>query len=221
MIRSMRFGTTSLTLQLAAMLCFAIAATGSTVAQSAQTDATGGAQQAIEELVQLDEIQVRGKRLARAIEDAEDDFFARYNQLNRNTDYDVSCDDMRLSGSLVITRVCVPNFLAIFQADQASQAVSFPGCPTGRTVTQATGSYMADGSYQAQLYGDPCSGWTMQAPGPSAAAVAMHHRARYAANVMRVLKSDPQLMEKAGTLATLYTEMQQVQRRYTKVRSTR
>ena len=42
----------------------------------------------------------------------------------------------------------------------------------------------------------------------------------YAINVMKVINSDAQLREKAGRLATLYTEMKSVQERYIEVRGT-
>lgn len=68
---------------------------------------------AVEDLIELDEVWVRGKSLTRLIEEAENALFARYNELNTNDSYDVHCGDAVLyRGSLIMTRTCVPGFLA-------------------------------------------------------------------------------------------------------------
>src|SRR5690606_610822 len=63
--------------------------------------------------MQLDEVWVHGKSLARRIEQAEDDFFQLYNALNRDDRFDVLCGDMALhAGSMIMRRTCMPGFLA-------------------------------------------------------------------------------------------------------------
>lgn len=75
--------------------------------------ASTGTGQPLAELVELDEVWARGKSLKRQIEEAEDAFFARYNELNTNDSYDVHCGDVVLSRfSMILTRTCVPGFLA-------------------------------------------------------------------------------------------------------------
>lgn len=74
------------------------------------------------QLQELDEVIVRSKRLAVVIEEAEDNFFKLYNQLNKDDEYDVSCPRLNLSadaGSRVNTRLCLPGFVATAIADYA------------------------------------------------------------------------------------------------------
>lgn len=203
---------------LALMLCAGVASIASAATEPTDTATASASRQApVEDLVQLDEIQVRGKRLARTIEDAEDDFFQLYNALNKDNNYDVTCGDMRLNGSLVIQRTCIPGFLANYVMDQNGIATS--GCARTSLGPVAVSSPAGNGN--ELFYVDPCPGSRPRLVTVSADALAFHHRARYAATVVRVVKSDPRLLQKAATLTTLYQEMEQVQGRYKRVRESR
>jgi hypothetical protein len=87
---------------------------------ASEAPAAGPAAQ--EQLELLDEVIVRSKRLALVIEEAEDDFFKLYNQVNKDDKYDVSCPRLNVSadsGSHINTRVCLPGFVSSAIADYA------------------------------------------------------------------------------------------------------
>ncbi|HUG73726.1 MAG TPA: hypothetical protein VMK82_09900 [Steroidobacteraceae bacterium] len=169
------------------------------------------AQQPVEELQQLDEIWVRGERLAQVIEDAEDEFFALYNKLNENRRFDVHCGHVALSrDSLIMTRACVPGFIA-GGPNHYSQAWS---CPTfsRRSGFAFTGSgsgieFIHPGSHSAGICRPASMG-----------AVSTVRRQEYADNVLKVIYGDPQLLDMAGDLASLYREMKLTQQRYVTVK---
>jgi hypothetical protein len=62
---------------------------------------------------QLDEIIVQGTRLwqmHKALTDADDRFFARYNEINKDHDFDVHCDMEAPLGTRIKQRICRPAF---------------------------------------------------------------------------------------------------------------
>jgi hypothetical protein len=62
---------------------------------------------------QLDEVIVQGTRLwqmRKAVTDADDRFFARYNEINKNHDFDVHCDMEAPLGTRIKQRTCRPAF---------------------------------------------------------------------------------------------------------------
>jgi hypothetical protein len=66
-------------------------------------------------LEDLDEVMVRGRRVAIAIADLEDDYYKLYNKLNKDNSYDVHCyylnTDPDNPGSALRSRVCMPEFV--------------------------------------------------------------------------------------------------------------
>ena len=64
----------------------------------------------------LDEVVVRGRRAAIAIADIEDEYYALYNKLNKDNNYDVHCIYVNTNpdnpGSAILSRLCLPEFLS-------------------------------------------------------------------------------------------------------------
>lgn len=58
--------------------------------------------------------------LEKLIEQAEDDMFAKYNELNLDDDYDILCQNIRPTGSHIRVRSCEPVFLDKARADNHS-----------------------------------------------------------------------------------------------------
>jgi hypothetical protein len=60
----------------------------------------------------LDDVVVRGKHLAEEIEEAENRFFALFNELNKDDRYDTRCVYSRVrSGGRMQSRICLPEFV--------------------------------------------------------------------------------------------------------------
>src|SRR5690606_37366877 len=93
-----------------ASLGFAFALAGTAAAVQTTGDEAPGSDAP---MVELDEVWVHGKSLARRIEQAEDDFFRLYNALNRDDRFDVHCGAVALhAGSMIMRRTCMPGFVA-------------------------------------------------------------------------------------------------------------
>ncbi len=176
------------------------------VAPCVAADAT--APQAIEEIQELDEIWVRGKFLSEVIEAAEDDFFKRYNKLNKDQKYDVYCGVMALNSSMIMVRQCVPGYIVNNSYDYRTNTVS---------LGSSCESYSGTVSY---FCGPSATGSPSypQSVLPSPELLAMAQRPVYARNVLQVVTSDPQLREMVGGLRGLYEEMELTQQRFVKVR---
>ncbi len=213
MTSRMRSGTSQLYAALAAMLCMGMA-TGAGAAIEPSATATGAAptaQQPVEELEVLDEIRVRGKSLARDISDAEDDFFKLYNKLNRNAEYDISCGQMSVNGSLIRTRFCVPGFLTAFASAPAYFGPSYvcnssSAFRSGFDLNSSEPYYQGGGCFHAPMVTTP-----------TAAALVMHKGEAYVDHVIDVINSDPRLKAKVRNLDALYAELQRTQGRYVQV----
>jgi hypothetical protein len=155
-------------------------------------------------LPELTEIEVHGKRLRIAISDAQDDFFALYNKLNKDHDYDTSCVNVPLNADTQITqRMCIPGFYADALADQ----VYF------QEECKAPASQTDDQGNTIDFSPPPC--YTPPAP----QLVLVSRAQAYANNLMKVIKSDPRLEEKAGHLDDLYRELYTVQQQYVKAKA--
>lgn len=238
MNRRMHISISSFCPALAGMLCMALAAGAHAATDSASVAAPAAAPQSGGEVVELKEVWVYGKKLAARIADAEDDFFRLYNKLNRNSDYHITCGDISLErGSMIMTRVCVPEFLATTAVSTDTgyydgyydyvgyyQAYNTAGCTGGRSSMTR---YEADGLvYTSNLGNLACSfmptyhrGSRLAGTGYySIAAASPEMRSEYAANVLKVIKSDPQLLAKAVDLAVLYGEMETTQANYAEAR---
>jgi hypothetical protein len=178
------------------------------------------AQKPVEQLDELDEVWVRGKSLSEVIEVAEDDFFVLYNKLNKDSQYDVHCGRMSLNnGSMIMVRKCVPGFIVYNYSNGLGQ-VSF-GCNGGMVSGFSEGmsySSFASGCSIGSAYG------TSPPPSmavPSAEQMLMAKGEAYGANIVKVVKSDPRLLEKVRSLDGLYKEMDMVQGQYVKVKGDR
>lgn len=186
----------------------------------------------IEELVELEEVRVRGKLVANAVITAENRVFMRYNELNKDNRYDVHCRDVRARDSLALLRICVPEFLSMSIAP-ALVPTSFSGRSFGTYYSQCGGmSAMTDGSGNA-FHSSSCSTGGIASMGgpffsgnyyggsasnPSAGAVRVvaspERIAEFKQTMTRVISSDPQLQGMAAELIGMYEEVERVQDRY-------
>jgi len=62
--------------------------------------------------------------LQKLIDEVEDDFVNRFNELNLDDDYDIHCDNVTPTMSHIKTRVCEPSFYIQARADNASMYVT-------------------------------------------------------------------------------------------------
>jgi hypothetical protein len=149
---------------------------------------------------ELEEILVRGKRLRELIAEAEDDFFALYNRLNKDDDYSTSCIYVNTDTDTQIrSRLCIPGFMADALADQ----VYF------QEQCQSPGQDEEGNDYPPP----PC----YTPPPPQL--VLMERSAQYANNLMKVIKSDDRLGSMAGNLDDLYRELVGIQQQYIRVKT--
>lgn len=75
----------------------------------------------------LDEAVVSGTRLwdlRQAVIKADDAFYALFNELNQNDDFDMHCRVERLIGLHITQRMCRPGYLEAAQADEAREALA-------------------------------------------------------------------------------------------------
>lgn len=188
-------------------------------------------------LEELKEVWIRGKRLSNVIEDAEDDFFDLYNKLNRDNQYDVYCGSMALyNSSMIMVRKCVPGFIAhTGDAFGRVRYTQFGGAFYGSTGYYGGSRFGAWGAwpdspysdygynsfYTGYGYGDAFA-YAPSIPvyaGPSSAELLMSKRPAYGANLLKVVNSDPQLLEMVRGLDVLYKEMDQVKGHYVQVKA--
>lgn len=170
----------------------------------------------LEELTKLEEVRVRGRLVANAVVAAETRFFRLYNQLNKDNRYDVHCGDMRLDDSLVMVRTCVPEFLDRYRP---AQPYWIPTSAPPTCVGFCSG--MRNPGFTGRYFGTPpdippvgeVAIWT--AP---PILVPETVRTEYKQNVLRVIHSDPELLELASTLAGMYHQMDRVQGRFMQLR---
>lgn len=186
----------------------------------------------VEELVELDEVMVRGKLVANAIITAENIVFRLYNNLNKDNRYDIHCLDLQLNRyRLSMLRTCLPEFLSSYTTprfhptaftggfvgmqscggrsgvDSNGNMYSMTSCP-GASYSGASGSF---GTYATPYYGNPAA---RSAPLALTGIVPDDRITDYKENLQRVLGSDPQLLEKANQLAGMYREVERIQTRY-------
>jgi hypothetical protein len=206
----------TLGLVLAAIASMAWANTARAAAIESPTLVTSpdSTQKPIEQVEELDEVWVHGRRLSEVIEDAEDDFFLLYNKLNKESQYDVFCGRLSLnSSSMIMVRRCVPGFIVYnFGEDYGGVKIS---CPSSSSPI-----YTADIPYARAM---PC----LYRPAFASPSVALSvstadqlivRGPAYSANVVKVVRSDPRLLEKLRNLDGLYHEMDVVQRRYVMIK---
>ena len=171
-----------------------------------------------EQLVELDEIWIRGKGLSQQINEAEDAFFAAYNKVNRNYEFNITCGEVSLNpGSMIMRRVCVPGF--VMNAFWGGRAGS-----TSRVIYTNCG-YAAGGGMNGGLGMDlvsSCGGISHSIPPidatPSAAALIAARSQELAVHMMMLINRDPQLKQMAGRLDDLHGEFQSMRTRYERIR---
>lgn len=86
---------------------------------------------------ELDEVVVRGTKLwqmREAILNAEKRFYALYNELNTNDDFDVHCDREAPLGSRILRRVCRVSYVADAQAEYAQALLAGYDAPDPELV---------------------------------------------------------------------------------------
>lgn len=87
-------------------------------AAAAQQEQFPGETQAMQE---LEEIIVRGTTIQEQIAERENEFFKLFNEINKNNDYDMNCAMVNIDpdnpGSRLMSRVCMPSFVANAVAD--------------------------------------------------------------------------------------------------------
>lgn len=211
MSKRMRSVTTNLCLAIAATFG-AVLATDVCAATDTSITADASAPAAAQPLEQLGEIWVRGVHLARAITDAQDDVVRLYNKLNKDYRYGVTCGYASISrGSMIMSRVCMPNI--VVDSMRNSYPVTDYGGGGGGFCYGGGGTDMNGQRYYSGGY---CQ--SSPAPvtfvGPPVEAVMMEHRKDYEANVVKVLNSDPQLLQKYNHLVALRQEMAAAQQQY-------
>jgi hypothetical protein len=228
-----RLGTSTLSLLLTAALAMATVVPARAAVDAgvgAATDAPVASRQPAQQLPELGQIWVRGKKLARSITDSEDDFFRLYNRLNRNDDFDIECGYASLNrGSMIMSRTCVPSFLA----DALRWSGGFPGGFINATGTggcdRATGSvYPVRDQFGGSYYTNAANYCTPDfvsprsaAPQPPPALLLMARRDEYANNVLKVINSNTELLGKYYRLVGLYHEMDAVRSHYAEARRVR
>lgn len=193
----------------------------------------------LEELVELDEVFVRGGRLRDRIIRAEDEFYKLFNQINTEDKYDTNCpyvnnpDD---PSSRLQFRMCLPSFVADAMADWAVFKVkcepefrNFDSDRDGR-ISQMEAMANMDLSFQFDQIdenGDgflnefqefrTFAGWaqmnqTCYRPPPPDLVLAEGTKDWYE-HTMKVIKSDPRLQEMAGKLDDMHRELRRIQSR--------
>ena len=136
--RSMNVTIRNLRPGIAALLCMA-AATGTYAAEEDAASATDSQQ-----VQELDQIMVRGTRVREAIANAEDEFFALYNTVNKDDDYSASCVFIPLGDTQIRSHICIPGFMAdamadqLYFADQCRAAAGGAGTTACNTATATT-----------------------------------------------------------------------------------
>ncbi len=222
---------------------FAQQAAPATAATPAADTAPAAAASPAEQLQELDEIMVRGKRLLDQIADEEDDFYALFNKVNKDEKYDTSCvylnlDPQSLTASIK-SRVCIPGFVADAMSDFAVWKMRcqppYEGFDEfdcldrnkdGRISWQeATARQELDSEFttldadlDGKLARDEFEAQSFGAPvtyqPPPPQLVLMEGTKAWYDHMMKVIREDPKLGEMAGKLDDLYRELAAVQSRY-------
>jgi hypothetical protein len=190
-----------------------------------------------EALEELDEILVRGKRLKLVIVEAEDEFYALYNEVNKDSDYDTSCPTLNIDpdqrGSRIGTRVCLPGFMADAMADWAVSKIECTDYSSYDTNMDGRMSYEeapdhARGRFTLldrngdrflspiEYADDVMAGAVACRPAPPPQLVLMERTRDWYDHMLKVTNSDPRLKKMADHLGDLYYELMQEQARLNK-----
>ncbi len=143
--------------------------------------------------VALDEVVVRGQRLAllrEEIVEAEDRFYARYNELNSNDEFDIVCQRRQRTGTIMVTRVCFPRIVEIATGTEAA------------AIAEA---------YDRNKYNGEGEDKAARPQGTPASVVLAAKSPEYKAGMLRLLRKHPELR-------ALVAEQEELQRRYDRAR---
>jgi hypothetical protein len=184
-----------------------VMATGTCIAAEASSgNAATPAPSAAQPVQELEAVWVQGKRLAHRIEDAEDEFFPLYNKANRKDDFDIHCGYTYLSvDTMIMGRTC----LATFLGQSYGPPVYWSACYGG---FYGSSPYFYGYRRGYALYGG-CADASGYEP-PSPAFILMARKDDLRRNMLKVISSDPVLLQKAAHLGDLYRELESVQTRY-------
>lgn len=146
---------------------------------------------------ELDRVDVYGTpaavwTLRQAVIEAEDRFFSRYNELNRNDDFDVNCRVEARTGTRLNTRTCRPLYQEVAVQEGAKQAVEL------RQKFQSEGGRALLGSNSP--------------PVPAAIAI-MARRPEFERNMRSVVQSHPELLALLEERATAAQALEKATRR--------
>jgi hypothetical protein len=97
------------------------------LALAAARVAQAAAVSAVAETTELPEVKVEGRRLSQMRQDiikAEDRFFAAFNELNKDDDFDMHCATQAPLGTHIQTRVCRVRFYEKAQEEEAHAFVT-------------------------------------------------------------------------------------------------
>lgn len=190
-----------------------------------------------EVLEELDEVTVHSKRLLERIAEAEDDFYDLFNKLNKDDRYDTTCSEMNVEPENPLTghrqRICMPGFVKDAMADwapfkarcqpplvgfdefdcldrnrdgrisyaeasvRAELEAAFMTADEDRDNRLTRTEFPVDVSPPPALY---------QPPPPDL--VLMEGTKGWYEHMMKMVRSDPTLQDKAGKLDELYLELQ-------------
>jgi hypothetical protein len=131
------------------LLALAAACAPLSALQAAATVAT--APEKISGLTLLDEVIVSGDldslhRARKAIIDAEDRFYARYNELNKDDRFDITCGLAVPTGQRLTFRVCQPRYMEDAQHEEARRLYS-----TGAVSVQLQTADMLQTTYSDEM----------------------------------------------------------------------
>lgn len=189
--------------------------------------------------IELEEVIVRGKKLAQVIADAEDDFYKLYNKLNKDDKYDVNCAQLNTSpdaNSRITSRVCLPGFVAdaivdytVFKSrcqpplDGFDEFDCLDRNKDGRLSWQEASArpdldarmFTLDADSNGYLtrdeYPNEGSGPPPYQP-PPPDLVLMEGSQKWYDHMMATIRAHPELQEKAGKLDELWGEMHENRR---------
>jgi hypothetical protein len=193
-------------------------------------------------LEELDEIVLNGKRMEQRMLESEQRFYQVYNQLNARKDFNVTCSfwasDPKSSGVGVVRmkQSCVPAFYADAVAEESGNFIrtsaSFDSCTRPSTFYLSQTSVLAVGgplNGQMVSFANVPSSWPdncypVAAPRvPSARPYLMwlDRRAAFEENLVKVMRSDPQLQALGGQFQSLIKESGDAQKMATQARKLR
>jgi hypothetical protein len=187
------------------------------------------------ELDELDEVMVWGRKAATAIADLEDDYYERYNKLNKDNNYDVHCSyintDPDNPGSALRSRICIPEFVidAMQEWSQGRcEQQDFFSLDLNKdhvlSEAEAAGSrellpqlYELDTNHDRRITFTEFENRAAETPTvcyqpPPPELVLVGGTNKWYAQMLKVTNSDPQLKQMADNLGLLYGQLRVLQK---------